>query len=104
MEISEVRRQLRDTIERAKRAAANRRSQTDLATKDFAMFLEQTAVPIFRQVGNVLKVEGYSFNVFTPGSSVRLMSERTADDYIEVGLDTSGAEPVVMGHTRRGRG
>ena len=52
----------------------------------------------------MLKVEGYPFSVFTPGASVRLMSERNADDYIEIVLDMSGAEPAVMGHSRRGRG
>jgi hypothetical protein len=104
MEISEVRRQLYETIERAKRGAAARRTLADAASRDFAVFLEQIAVPLFRQVGNVLKVEGYPFSVFTPGASVRLMSERNADDYIEIALDTSGAEPAVMGHSRRGRG
>ena len=104
MEISEVRRRLRETIERAKRSAGQRRTQMDEASKEFAGFLEQTAVPLFRQVGNVLKVEGYPFGVFTPGGSVRLMSERNSEDYIEIALDTSGDVPVVVGRSRRGRG
>jgi hypothetical protein len=32
------------------------------------------------------------------------MSERTSDEYIELTLDTSGDEPVVLGHSRRARG
>ncbi len=52
-------------------------------------------MPLFRQVANVLKAEGYQFTVFTPGGSVRLMSERNAEDYIELSLDTSGDEPLV---------
>jgi len=104
MEISEVRRHLSETIERAKRAAADRRSHVDEASREFVVFLEQVAIPLFRQVANVLRVQGYPFDVFTPGGSVRLMSEKNADDFIELTLDTMGEGPVVMGHSRRGRG
>jgi hypothetical protein len=104
MEISEVRRHLSETIERAKRAAGDRRTQVDEASREFVVFLEQVAIPLFRQVANVLKVQGYPFDVFTPGGSVRLMSERNADDFIELTLDTTGEDPLVMGHSRRGRG
>ena len=68
------------------------------------MFLDQIAVPLFRQVANVLKVQGYQFEVFTPGGSVRLMSEKSADDFIEITLDTTGEHPCVIGRSRRGRG
>ena len=51
-----------------------------------------------------MKAEGYSFNVFTPGGSVRLMSDKTAEDYIELSLDTSGEQPLVVGHSSRARG
>ena len=61
-------------------------------------------MPLFRQIASVLKAEGYSFTVFTPGGSVRLMSDRSAEDYIELTLDTSGDEPLVIGHTSRARG
>ena len=104
MEISEVKRHLNETIERAKRAAADRRTHVDEASREFDVLLEQVAIPLFRQVANVLKVQGYPFDVFTPGGSVRLMSEKNADDFIELTLDTTGDEPLVMGHSRRGRG
>jgi hypothetical protein len=104
MEISEVRRHLSETIERAKRAAGDRRTHVDEASREFVVFLEQVAIPLFRQVANVLKVQGYPFEVFTPGGSVRLMSEKNADDFIELTLDTTGEDPLVMGHSRRGRG
>ena len=32
------------------------------------------------------------------------MSDKSSDDFIELFLDTAGEEPVVMGHTKRGRG
>ena len=74
MEISDVRRRLTQTIERAKREAAERRARHDEAARDYAAFLERVAVPVFRQVANVLKTQGYAFRVFTPSDSVRLMS------------------------------
>jgi len=104
MEISDVRRRLTQTIERAKREAAERRARHDEAARDYAVFLERVAVPVFRQVANVLKTQGYAFRVFTPSDSVRLMSEANADDYIELSLDTSGGQPSVMGATRLARG
>ena len=104
MEISEVKRHLSETIERAKRAAVDRRIHVDEASREFGVLLEQVAIPLFRQVANVLRVQGYPFDVFTPGGSVRLMSEKNADDFIELTLDTTGDAPLVMGHSRRGRG
>jgi hypothetical protein len=32
------------------------------------------------------------------------MSDRSADDYIELRLDTSGDDPRVLGHASRSRG
>jgi hypothetical protein len=62
------------------------------------------AVPLFRQVANVLRAHGYPFKVFTPSGSVRLMSDRAAEDYVELTLDTAGEEARVVGHTSRSRG
>jgi hypothetical protein len=104
MEIADVRRQVHETIERARRQAAGRRAANDEASRGFDAFLELRAVPLFRQIANVLKVEGYHFTVFTPSGSVRLMSDRNADDYVELGLDTSGASPHVTLHVSRSRG
>ena len=75
MEVSVVRQRVLEAIERAKRAAAERRVVNDEAAREYEAFLEQLAVPLFRQVANVLRAEGYLFNVFTPGGSVRLMSD-----------------------------
>jgi hypothetical protein len=68
------------------------------------VFLEHVAIPLLRQVANVLRTEGYPFTVFTPGGSVRLMSDRAAQDYLELTLDTAGDRPLVMGHVSRARG
>lgn len=104
MEISEVKRRVSETIERARRAAADRRARSDEAAHEYSSFLDEIAVPLIRQIANVLKAAGYHYGVFTPSGSVRLMSETTSDDYIELTLDTSGDHPAVMGHSRRARG
>lgn len=104
MEISQVKHRLSETIERAKRTAAERRARNDEAARAYQPFLEQVAIPLVRQLANVLKAAGYQFSVFTPGGSVRLMSERNAEDFIEISLDTTGDRPEVVGHTSRARG
>jgi hypothetical protein len=104
METSIVRKRVSDTIERARRAAGERRVRVGEAERSFATFLESVAVPLFRQVANVLKVSGYTFTVFTPSGAVRLMSDRNAEDYIELFLDSSGDVPFVAGRSSRARG
>ena len=104
MEISLVRKRLTETIERAKKQAAERRSRGDQAARDFELFLQKVAVPLFRQVANALKADGYAFTVFTPTGSVRLMSDRAAEDFIELLLDTAGDRPQVIGHASRNWG
>ena len=104
MEISEVRRRLLHTMERARRAAAERRTRVDEASRDYEVFLERIAAPLFHQVAAGLKAEGYVFDVFTPGGSVRLMSERASEDYIELTLDATSPEPQVIGRSSRIRG
>jgi hypothetical protein len=42
--------------------------------------------------------------VFTPSGSVRLMSDKASEDYIELSLDTSADEPMVLGKSSRARG
>ena len=107
MEISDIKRRVVETIERARHQAAGRRTRNDQAAREYETFLSQTAIPVFKQVSNVLRAEGFAFTVFTPGGSganVRLMSDRSPEDYIELVLDTSGENPVVSGHTGRSRG
>lgn len=104
MKISDIKRRVVETIERARRRASERRTRHDEAAREYEAFLNQTAIPVFKQVSNVLRAEGFVFTVFTPGGSVRLMSDRSNEDYIELALDTSGDEPLVSGHTGRSRG
>lgn len=103
MESSTVRNRLNLVIEAAKRSAAERRVRNDEASKAYERFLE-SAIPLFKQVAQALKVSGYPFTVFTPGGSVKLMSDKSAEDYIEVSLDSSGDRPAVVGRVSRTRG
>jgi hypothetical protein len=104
MEISEVKRRVVETIERSRRRAGERRARVDQAGRDYDEFLDRVAIPIFRQISNVLRAQGYAFTVFTPGGSVRLAADRGAQDFVELSLDTGGDEPHVVGHSSRARG
>ncbi|HUK32665.1 MAG TPA: hypothetical protein VLV86_02075 [Vicinamibacterales bacterium] len=108
MEVSVVRQRVRELIDRSKRPPeerrAARRAQMDAATREYELFLERTAVPLFKQIANVLRAEKYQFEVFTPGGSVRLMAERGNDNYIEILLDTNGQAPKLVGRASRSRG
>lgn len=104
MEISVLRKRLTDTIDTARRTAAARRARAEEASRAYAQFLDVIAIPLFRQVANVLKASGYSFVISTPSGAVRMMSEKTSEDYIELSLDASGDEPLVLGHSSRARG
>ena len=104
MDTSIVRRRVIATIERAKRAAAERRARGDETARAYGEFLQHVAIPLVRQVAGALKASGYLFVVSTPAGAVRLTSEKTSEDYIELSLDTSGNQPVVMARISRARG
>jgi hypothetical protein len=104
METADVRREITRAIEQAKRRAGERRARNDEAAKAFDVFMTRTAVPLFRQVANILKAENIMFTVFTPSGSVRLMSDRSPEDFIELSLESEGEVPQVMGRTSRTRG
>lgn len=104
MEISLVRKRLTETIDRAKKQAAERRGRGDQAARDFDLFLTKVAVPLVRQIANALKADGYGFTVFTPSSSVKMLSDRSADDFIELSLDAAATPPAVIARTSRTRG
>ena len=103
MEVSEIRKRLLQTLARAKQDAGERRARLDRASAEYARFLEGVAGPVFRQFAGAIKAEGYVFTLATPPGGLRLESERSREDVIEIELDTTGA-PVVMGRASRGRG
>jgi hypothetical protein len=93
MEVSDVRKRLLQTLDRAKRAAAERRVRADAAARAYDEFLEKVATPVFRM-----------FVVHTPAGGLRLASERSAEDYIELALDTAIDPPAAIARVSRGRG
>jgi len=108
METSVVRQRVQEMLRQRRRPDADRRSdrrwQADQATQEFETFLRSVAVPLFKQVANALAAEGFKFDVFTPGSSVRLMGPRGNDEYVEIVLDTRGAAPKLLGRASHVRG
>jgi hypothetical protein len=104
LEVSQVNKRVQTAIERAKTRAQARRTAAASAEKTYAVFLETIATPVVRQVANALKVAGINFTVGTPGGGLRLAAERGRDDYIELGLDTSGDQPQAVGRVSVTRG
>jgi hypothetical protein len=104
MEISDVRRRFRASLEQSKKAAAERRGRSDEATTAYQAFLRDVGIPVVRMFANIAKAEGQPFTTFTPADSVRLVSERNADDFIEIFLDTSLDPPQVVARVNRQRG
>jgi hypothetical protein len=104
VEVSEVRRQLKHAIDRAKARAQRKRSGAAEAERAYATFLEEVATPTTRMLANALKAEGYPFTVSTPSGGLRLAADRGRDDYIELTLDGSGDTPAVVGRVRHTRG
>jgi hypothetical protein len=106
VEVSHVRIRLKRAIDAARERGQQRRQRVAAAESAYATFLEEVATPVARLVANTLKVEGYAFTVFTPGNGLRLASDRSRDDYIELALDVTSDEPEVVGrisHTRGSR-
>jgi hypothetical protein len=104
METSEVRRRIRTAIETARARRAERRARTDEAVRAYDQFLAAIAVPAFHSVAGALTGEGHRFTVITPAGTVRMSPERSAEDYIELSLDTERDRPAVVMRSARGRG
>jgi hypothetical protein len=96
MDVAIIRKRLISEIEQARRAAAERRERTKAATRAYEQFLDEIAIPAFRQVASVLRAEGLPFEVQTPSGGVRLVSDRNRDDGIGLELDETQDPPVVI--------
>lgn len=104
MEVSQVRKRLKSAIDAARERASRRRERMAEAQRAFDTFLSEVATPVARQLANAMKSEGYSFTVFTPGNGLRLASDRSRDDFIDLELDTTGDKPEVMARVSQQRG
>jgi hypothetical protein len=104
METADVRKRIKDTIDRARRQAADRRASIAQASAAYEQFLSAIVVPLCHQIAGALKAEGYPFLVNTPGGAVRLASERWPEDFVEIHLDTTGPRPQVVARVERVKG
>lgn len=104
MDVAQVRKRVLQAMEGARRDAAARRARTDEATLAYERLLAERAAPVFRTIASVLKSEGLLFDVMTPSGGVRLVPERTREDGIELGLDSTVDPPRPMLTTVRRRG
>ncbi len=104
MDIPDIRRRLRHALDQARKDSAERHARADLAVTAYHAFLRDVATPVFRMFANVAKAEGHAFAVFTPAGGVRLASERHAEDFMEIWLDSSLDPPQVATRVSRLRG
>jgi hypothetical protein len=104
METSDVRKRIKDSLERARKLAADRRARNTETSAAYAVFLQSAAVPVFQQAAGALKAEGYPFTVNTPAGSVRLVSDNSSHDFIDLRLDTTGTRPQVLVRVERLKG
>ena len=103
MEVAHVRNRLRTAIDRARHDAQSRRQQIADAELGYAAFLKM-ADPVLRQLTSALRADGIAFTLFTPEQSLRLASDRSRVDFVELTLDTDGQRPEIMLRTSHARG
>jgi hypothetical protein len=104
MEISDIRRRLRQSLDHARKATAERRARADAAAAAYDAFLRDIGTPVFRTFANVVKAENYPCTVHAPAGGVRLVSERHGEDFIELWLDASLDPPKIATRVSRARG
>jgi hypothetical protein len=104
IDTGEVKKRVRQAIDRARKDASARRQRADHAAQLYQEFLESTAAPVFRLISSALRAEGYHFQVFTPAGSVRLASDLSGDDFIELELETARDPVTLVGRTSHVRG
>jgi hypothetical protein len=95
---------MRDVLAEARKSAAARRTRRDEASRAWAEVLERVALPLIRQLVQVLKAEGHGIQVFTPADQVRISLDGHQEDFVEWRLDTSGEEPAVIERVNQTRG
>ena len=105
MEVSDVRRRVREILAEAKQAAGERRAHRDAATTAWTAVLERVVLPVARQLVNALKVEGFPLlQISTPAESVRIAAEARPQDYVELTLEPDGDEASVVARISQTRG
>ncbi len=103
MEPADLRKRVLRALDEARRHATAHREEAEHADQVFSRLQPEIAA-LWRQVANVLKVEGHPFAIHTPAGSVRFASERYPDSFVEVSVDTSRRPVAIVGRTIFARG
>ena len=104
LDTAEVRKQLTHRLAELRKAQTQRRSATDAARTAFDTVVEREIAPTVRQFAQALKAEGFPFSVQTPASVVRLVSDRSSDNVIDIVLELGGRQPAVVVRSTYARG
>ena len=104
LDTAEVNRRLTHHLADLQKASAKRRADIDEARQTFDTVLEREVAPTVRQLAQVLKSRGFTFSVQTPAGAVRLVSDRSSDDFIAVELDVTRRPPAVVAVRQYTRG
>ena len=104
LETAEVRRQLTHRLAELRKAQTQRRAAADSARAAFEGVLESEIAPTVRQFAQALKAEGFTFSVQTPASTVRLVSDRSSDNVIDIVLELTAQQPTVVVRSAYARG
>ena len=104
LETAEVRRKLTHRLAELRKTQAQRRAAADAAREAFDSVLEREIAPTVRQLAQVLKAEGFNFSVQTPASTVRLVSDRSSDNVVDIVLELSAPQPAVVARALYTRG
>jgi hypothetical protein len=99
MNVSDLRKRIIRALDDARKESAERRASVDLAGAEYETFLNDVAVPLFKQAATVLRGEGHPFSANTPAGSVRLVSDHSPDDFLELELGNASGQPQVIGRT-----
>jgi hypothetical protein len=105
-ELTDLRRRVRQAMQDAKRNAAQRREARDEASKAWDTAVAEIVEPAATQMAAALTGEGVPFRLETPRGTIRLVSDRSKNDYIEIVLDADDERdvPEVIGRNVVGRG
>ena len=103
-ETAQIRQRVRRMIDQAKRTAEVRRARVAAESRDGERALRQVAAPMFKTVAAALKAEGHPFRVSTPADAVRMSTEGSGENFIELVFDTAGEQSELRGRVSRVRG
>ena len=104
MDVSDLRKRIIRALDDARKEATDRRTAVDEARVAYETFLERVGGPLFKQAATVLRGEGHDYTLQTPAGSVRLVSDRSPHEFIEMELSVERGTAYVIGRTSILRG